>query len=137
MRTKVLILVILLVSIISCEKWDLKHDLCAKWKIFGSSGGIHGQGDNYYFDYMYLDKTNNYRFSRNDTIIEEGNFDLIDYHNTSSLGDYAIEFSPNKQIKVGAGHITAQPMIIQIITSDSIRLFDGLIDGFAYYFEKQ
>jgi len=137
MRTKIFILITLIVSSISCEKWDLKHDLFGKWKIFASSGGIHGQGENYDFDFMYLNKKNNYRFSRNDTIIEKGSFNLTDYHNASSLGDYAIEFSPKSQIKTGAGHITSQPMIIQFITSDSIILHDGWIDGFGYYFEKQ
>jgi hypothetical protein len=86
---------------------------------------------------MYLDRRNDYRFSRNDTIIENGSYNLIDYQNTSSLGDFAIKFSPKDRIKSGAGQITAQPMIVQRMTCDSIILYDGFIDGFGYYFVKQ
>jgi hypothetical protein len=137
MKTKVLLLIILLFCIFSCEKSDFKHSLLGKWKIFGSSGGIHGQGANYDFEYMYIDRGDDYRFSRNDTIIERGSFNLVDYNNTSSRGDYLIEFSPKNRIGIGAEQITAQPMIIQIISNDSIILLDGMIDGFGYYFAKQ
>ena len=137
MKIKAIILIIFLSGLYSCEKSDLKHDLLGKWKIFGTSGGIHGQGVTFDFDYMYLDRRNDFRFSRNDTIIENGSYYLVDYENTSSIGDFSINFVTKNRIKTGAEQITAQPMIVQRMTCDSIILYDGLIDGFSYYFVKQ
>jgi hypothetical protein len=137
MKTKSIILSFFLFAVFSCEKSDLKHDLIGKWKIFGTSGGIHGQGVTFNFDYMYLDRRNDFRFSRHDTIIENGSYNLIDYDNTSSIGDFAINFVTKNRFKTGAEQITAQPMIVQRMTCDSIILYDGFVDGFGYYFVKQ
>ena len=137
MKNKFAILIALLFIISSCEKIEFKHDLIGKWKIFGSGGGIHGQGASYNFNFMSIDHGNDYRFIRNDTIIERGTYQLVKNDIESFNGDYAIKFSVKSRLGTGAEQITSKKMIIEIIKNDSISLSDGIIDGYSYYFAKQ
>ena len=139
MKTNLIILLTLLLFISSCEKTEFKHDLIGNWKIFGTGGGIHGQGTSYNFNFMSIEQGNDYKFIRNDTIIENGTYDIIRNENESfkTVGDYAIKFSSKTRLGNGASQITSESKIIQMVTNDSISLCDGYIDGFSYYFAKQ
>jgi hypothetical protein len=97
MRTSVIILIIgFLISILnSCDKETIEttsalsevettryfdseifspNDLkiYGKWKLFGISGGLHGNGYDLNFDYLDIKEYGIYGFSRNDSLIEYG-----------------------------------------------------------------
>ena len=137
MKTLKTVLVIATLILISCEKSEFNANLIGEWNIYGTGGGIFGQGSTYNFDYMLLESGNDYIFVRNDTIIEKGTYRLLDYASDILSGEYSIRFNPKNQLNGGAPQITDHELIVNLITTDTLSLCEEMIDGFCYYFAKK
>jgi len=137
MRTLKTILVIASLILLSCEKSEFNANVTGDWNIYGSGGGIFGQGSTYSFDYMSLKVGNDYIFVRNDTIIEKGTYRFLDYESNIFTGEYSIRFNQKIQLNGGAHQITDHEMIVNLITTDTLSLCENMIDGFCYYFAKE
>ena len=137
MRTMKTVLVLATFILISCEKSEFNTNLIGEWHIYGTGGGIFGQGASYNFDYMSLESGNDYIFIRNDTIIERGTYRLIDYASDIFTGEYLIRFNSKNQLNGGVHQFTDHEMIVNLITTDTLSLCEGMIDGFCYYFVKE
>ena len=137
-RLTLIVLVPVLFLLTTCEKSEFRQDLTGTWKIFGSGGGISGQGASYDFDLMRLDQKNRYQFTRNNTLIEKGTFMVVNYEQELSIPNahYTIEFVAKYKLGNGVNQITSGSKIVQMISNDTIGLTDGFLDGFIYYFER-
>ena len=51
-RLTLFVMVTVLLLMTTCEKSEFRQDLTGTWEIFGSAGGIAGQGASYDFDLM-------------------------------------------------------------------------------------
>jgi len=137
-RLTLIVMVTVLFLMTTCEKSGFRQDLTGTWEIFGSGGGISGQGASYNFDLMRLDQKNRYQFTRNDTLIEKGTYMAVNYEGELSIPNahYEIEFEPKYKLGNGVTQITSESKILQMISNDTIGLTDGFLDGFIYYFER-
>jgi hypothetical protein len=133
-------LLILLVTILllSCEKQDFQHKLVGKWRIIGSGGGIGGQGDSYNFSTLVLDRKERYKFLRSNSIVETGDYLISD--NETNFGqeywEFQLEFKFDSRIDDGAAHLSPGALVIQMISSDSLCLAEPFADGFGWCFVR-
>jgi hypothetical protein len=139
MKNKSLFLFIFLFVFSACEKFELKHDICGYWTIFGTGGGIAGQGTPYNFNTMHLQMNNNYTFMRNDTIIERGSYTISKNTNTQFLGvgEFIMDYNSKYKLGRGASILTNDKKVIQEIGEDTIGLYEMYADGFSFYFIRQ
>jgi len=96
---KVIVLVIILLSISSCNKDDVKNsEFIGKWKIHKVSGGAFGNGYVPYFKYLYFLDDNNCKWTTNeDKLITDGKYSLSntsdkDYIQFETDNDTLIQF---------------------------------------------
>jgi hypothetical protein len=139
MKKSIFLLISMLVILLSCEKSAFQEDLIGKWEYIASGGGYSGQGATIRLDYMNIGNQNDYSFTRNDTTIEKGTYEIIKNggNNSSFSGEFNIKFVPKFRIGDGVSQITYRMQTVQIISNDTISLFEGLIDGFNYYFKRK
>ena len=78
---------------------------------------------------MSLESGNDYIFIRNDTIIERGTYRLIDYASDIFTREYLIRFNSKNQLNGGVHQFTDHEMIVNLITTDTLSLCEGMIDG--------
>ena len=70
MKYTYVFLSIIIISLWSCEKNDLRNDLEGKWIILGSSGGIAGSGATPNYTHLEFQKKN-YFVTNNEDLLEE------------------------------------------------------------------
>ncbi len=136
-----------LIIFVSCEKTDFQNELVGEWNIIGSGGGIAGQGDNYDFNTLVLDRKGKYQFIRSyivrsalsDTVIERGSY-KISKNETDFLEGYyefQIELQYESRIDNGALHLSNGDLIIQMISQDSLCLGEPYADGCGWCFIRR
>jgi hypothetical protein len=130
-------LVILIIST-SCGKLEIKHDLVGEWKFFGIGGGVSGGGSVNYNTLM-LDSKDEYQMIRHDSIIENGTYRIsrndLDFYN--SIYSFKIKFNQESREGYSADQLESYSLLIDLISSDTLGLYEPFYDGFDYYFARQ
>jgi hypothetical protein len=130
-------LIVTLVSIssfFSCEKNDEIFDgayapTYGTWKLIGVSGGFIGTGHELNFDYLKLEKPDNYSFIKGNSILENGIIQVIDQNNTV----LQIKFVPNKS----SGILMFDPeKFVEISHKDTLNLNAPCCDRYNYHFAR-
>jgi len=115
---------------ISCEENSTQapndNGLVGNWQWKQTTGGIGGwttlpSGNNKYL--LQITKYNNFIESRNDTITFSDNFVL---YFDSTYNKQVIDFINSKRFS----------MVVEKVTSDSLSLWDGFIDGYFYFYTR-
>jgi hypothetical protein len=130
-------LIIATLILISCEKSEPDAGLIGVWHIYGSGGGFSGRGATYDFDYMLLERDKDYEFVRNGTIIESGEYLLHPSSGKVSPGELKIRFNPEHVIDDGVSQVTMMEMVVELMTADTLCLWQDMYDGYCYYFAKE
>ena len=125
-------LLISLVGALSCDDSNITLDeaFYGNWQLYKVSGGFTGKGHDLNFDYMELEKENNYRFIKNDTILEFGKV-LITNDDEKEL---LINFVPDKKSEVFMGD-SEKYMVLE--GSDTLNLNSPCCDRYNYHFIKE
>ena len=124
-----------IVLLISCEddtgifNDSFKH-FYGEWKLYATSGGWDGQGYELTFDYLIVEKIDNYRILRNDTIQEFGKIIIVDQDNDELI----IEFE-SKELK---RPLLAFPSArVHLRGSDTLSLNSNVPDLYNYHFIRK
>jgi hypothetical protein len=130
-------LIIVIIST-SCEKLELKHDLVGTWKHFGIAGGVSGGGSVRY-NSLILKKEDEYQMIRHDTIIEDGTYRISknDLNFYNSYCSYKIRFNQESSLGRSADQLESYELLIQMISQDTLALYEPYYDGFDYYYARQ
>jgi hypothetical protein len=130
-------LIILIIST-SCEKLEIKHDLVGEWKFFGIGGGVAGGGSLNY-NILIIDNKDEYQKIRHDTIIENGTYRIskndLDFYN--SICSFKIKFNPESREGYSANQLESYSLLVDMISSDTLGLYEPYYDGFDFYFARQ
>ncbi len=123
----------------ACEKFEIKHDIIGNWKLVASGGGITGQGSSLMYDYLILKKTNDYQLTKNDTIIEQGDYHISNNEIESFMDTfpYKIYFSPNFSSFQSSDKLYPYILLIELISIDTLFLHQPLDDGITLYYYKE
>jgi hypothetical protein len=132
------VLIILIIST-SCEKLETKHDLVGEWKFFGSGGGITGQGTTPGYNLLELNNKDEYQNIRHDTIVENGTYRISknDLDFLYSVCSFKIKFTQKAKEGYSANQLGSYTYLIQMISQDTLALYEPYLDGFDYYFARQ
>ncbi|PLX15139.1 MAG: hypothetical protein C0597_09185 [Marinilabiliales bacterium] len=132
MKTVLITLLISLIGALSCEDIDiaLYESFYGKWKLYDVSGGFTGRGHDINFDYLELEKENNYRFIKNDRILEFVKVIIANDNEKEPL----INFIPDKNSEVFMGDSEKYAVLEG---SDTLNLNSPCCDRFNYHFVKE
>jgi hypothetical protein len=130
-------LIILIIST-SCGKLEIKHDLVGEWKFFGIGGGVAGGGSPDYST-LVLDSKDEYQKIRHDSIIENGTYRIskndLDFYN--SICSFKIKFRQESREGYSADQLESYSLLVDMISSDTLGLYEPYYDGFDFYFARQ
>ncbi|MCF8231434.1 MAG: hypothetical protein K9J27_04525 [Bacteroidales bacterium] len=105
-------------------------DMYGKWKLFGITGGIHGNGHELNFDFFTMKKFGIYGFIRNDSILEYGRIS-IDQQTADTLLIRLIPDEDSDNI-----FMTDNEKYVKLNAKDSLNLVSPCCDRFDYHFER-
>jgi hypothetical protein len=156
MRTSVIVLIIgFLISILSsCDKETIKttsalseiettkyfdteifapNDLkiYGKWKLFGISGGLHGNGYDLNFDYLEIKEYGIYGFVRNDSLLEYGKI-MPALQNANEIR-LKVDLEEDVNSKT---FISDKEKYVVFAGDDTLNLNSPCCDRFNYHFER-
>lgn len=130
-----ILICIVTVLLISCEddtgifNDSYKH-LYGTWKLYATSGGYDGHGYELTFDYLIVEKIDNYRILRNDTIQEYGRIIIENQDNDELI----IEFAPKESNRSFLAFPSASVYFSGI---DTLSLNATINDLYNYHFERK
>ena len=138
MKYTYVFLSIIIISLWSCEKNDLRNDLEGKWIILGSSGGIDGSGATPNYTHLEFQKKN-YFVTNNEDLLEEGSYSISKIEESGySPMVWQISYNPNNNYDRSLTFYTNNEMGILLDGPDTLTLCDlYLSDGYCYHFRKE
>jgi hypothetical protein len=139
MKTRTIIILIIAFFFTGCEKLEIQHDLIGKWRLFGSGGGIAGGGAHLEYTFLIIDRKDDYRLIRNDTIIEKGAYRISenDIDAFKNLSPYKIKFTQTYRLSYPSYPLDSYTYLIQNISRDTLGLYEPYMDGFSFYYKRE
>jgi hypothetical protein len=139
MKTRAIVILFIVFFFTGCEKLEVQHDLIGKWRLFGSGGGIAGSGAHLEYTFLIIDRKDDYRLIRNDTIIEKGAYRISenDIDAFKNLSPYKIKFAQTYRLSYPSYPLDSYTYLIQNISRDTLGLYEPYMDGFSYYYKRE
>jgi hypothetical protein len=133
-----LIAIICLIGLISCEKVEFRKDISGLWQCDGVGGGyVSSWYEPYNFTHIKLKRNYQYSIYNYDTLKISGKYSMSDYENYNGkyFEPYLIKLSNNNDLRISFPF--NQDLQVTIINNDTLILGDRNDDGLQYYFTRK
>ena len=141
MKKLFLLLVLLQLLIIGCEKQDIYDQLNGTWKIFSISGSIMGWQTIRDFDLLIFNSSNNYSVFFNNNVIQGGSYKIEKKDSKQSEyseREFLLVLKESFNIHPIANFYSDHPFDIIFNGGDTLTLLQsGIYDGFNYHFVRE
>ena len=129
------LIILLLISLTGCEKIQMQQDLKGNWRLWIVSGGYTGEGFDSNFSHLNIPTNKHYEILRNDTLLEDGTYEIYTVESGWVGIRWRIEFNRNIVIEPGATFLSEGAF--SFYSSDTLSFAEVLIDGFTWTFIKE
>jgi len=135
MKRYTFLIIILLVSLTSCEKIQMENDLQGTWKLWKVRGGYSGEGFNANFSHLIIPTNKHFEIQQNETLLEDGTYNIYKVDKVWAGSNWRIEFNRNIVLEPGATFLSEGAFCFD--SSDTLSFAEVAYDGFTWVFIKE